>query len=65
MELGAGEEPKKWTKVAKKLKKPVAKGVLGEVDPKNFAGSKVWIIRIRVKHKNGKERENRFKLTLG
>ena len=65
LELGAGEEPKKWKKVGGTLKTPVGQGMLGEVDSKNFAGSKVWSLRIRVKHKNGTERESRFTLTLG
>jgi subtilisin family serine protease len=65
LELGAGEDPKQWTKAGENLGKPVAEGVLAEIDPNALSGSKVWILRVRVIHKNGKERENRFKLTLG
>jgi subtilisin family serine protease len=65
LELGAGEAPKKWKKVGTKLKESVSDGLLGEIGVQEFSGSKVWILRIRVKHKNGEERENRFKLTLG
>jgi subtilisin family serine protease len=64
LELGAGEEPKKWKTVGDRLKNPVDQGVLGEVDSKHFSDSKVWFLRIRVKHKNGMERENQFRLAL-
>jgi hypothetical protein len=65
LELGAGEKPQMWKKVGNTLKKSVDQGVLGELDSKNFSGTKEWSLRIRVKHKNGTERESQFRLTLG
>ncbi len=62
--IGAGENPGDWKKVAK-VKKVVKGGLLGEIDANELRSSKVWIIRLTVEHKNGKEQEFRFKLSLG
>ena len=65
LEIGAGEEPSSFTAVGTPLTKGVTKGILGTVDATAFSGSSVWIIRIVVRHKNGRMREARFRLQLG
>jgi len=51
--------------VSGKIAKPVEDGVLANLDPKVFAGSKVWTLRVIMVDQNGKRRESRIKLTLG
>ena len=65
IEIGAGENPKKWTKVSRKIKKPVRNGTLDDLEAKHFGGAKQWTLRVITRHKNGKQRENRFLLKLG
>jgi subtilisin family serine protease len=64
IEIGAGEEPDAWTPVAE-VKDDVRNGVVGEIDANHFRGAKVWILRLVTRHKNGKTREARFRLSLG
>ena len=61
--IGKGDSPGKWAEVAT-LKKP-QEGELAAIPATRFAGSKVWVIRLEVKHKNGRTREFRFRLDLG
>lgn len=63
--IGAGEDPKNWKTVIKSIKKPVKHGVLGTIKADHFRGAAVWMLRLEVKHKNGKTREFRFRLALG
>jgi subtilisin family serine protease len=64
IDLGAGEEPAMWTTVASG-ESPVEAGVLGTIAVNNFQGSAVWMLRLKVKHKNGETQEFRFRLQLG
>jgi subtilisin family serine protease len=61
--LGAGEEPEIWkTMVAGS--KPVEGGILGTIEAKHFKEALVWMLRLKVIHKNGDTREYRFRLNL-
>ncbi len=64
IEIGAGEEPESWTRVID-VTAPGRGIVLGEIDANLFRGSKVWILRLVTRHRNGKTREARFRLSLG
>ena len=64
LEIGPGQSPASWTKVAA-IKKPVANDVLGLIPAQRFADSKQWTIRLVTEHKNGRTREFRFALKLG
>ena len=63
--IGASEDPKKWKKVIASIKGPVKAGVLGAVKAAHFKGATVWMIRLVVRHKNGKTQQARFRLALG
>ena len=43
----------------------VKSGVLVEVPVSELAGEKIWTLRVRAKHQNGREREGRFRLVVG
>ncbi len=65
IEIGAGDEPKKWKKVAGAIKKPVKLGVLGEIEGKHFQGASKWTLRVISEHKKGRKREGRYVINLG
>lgn len=66
LEIGTGEDPKKWKRVGTIGKSVTdASGVLGDIPANEFAGAKVWQIRVVVTHNNGATREARFRLNLG
>lgn len=65
VDIGAGETPVSWKSVGPAKKSPGSDGVLSDIPATNFAGSKVWQIRVVVTHKNGTTREAHFKLNLG
>ncbi len=65
IEAGKGDSPTEWIKVSDEISKPVDRGPLALIKPGHFKGSKSWILRLIVEHKNGRRREARFKLTLG
>lgn len=64
IEIGAGEAPSRWQKASDNIRRSVRDGVLAELDVQQFGGSKVWIIRLIVEHKNGSRREARQRLDL-
>jgi subtilisin family serine protease len=64
VELGAGEAPAAFKQVLT-ISGPVKSAALGRIPASNFAGSTVWIVRLVVHHKNGRDREARFRLQLG
>jgi subtilisin family serine protease len=64
VELGAGDDPKSWKTVAT-LPAGVTSGVLAEIPVESLAGEKLWTLRVRTKHQNGREREARFRLNVG
>ncbi|MEQ8858815.1 MAG: S8 family serine peptidase [Pseudomonadales bacterium] len=61
--IGKGEAPSKWRDVGE-LKKPT-QGEIAAIPAASFAGATLWIIRLEVRHDNGRTREYRFKLNLG
>ena len=63
--IGAGEDPREWKQVIASIKGPVKAGVLSAVKAAHFKRATVWMIRLVVRHKNGKTQEARFRLTLG
>jgi subtilisin family serine protease len=65
IEIGKGEDPDKWQKVSRTIKKKIENGGLDELAVKHFAGEKLWTLRLIGKHKNGKQREARYVLELG
>ena len=65
LELGEGESPSKWKKVAKGLKAASATQTLAEVDAKHFKGAPKWTLRLLVQHADGRVREARYVLKLG
>ena len=64
LEIGAGEEPADWKQIGPVAKAPGPDTVLGDIPAQSFAGSPLWQIRVIVHHKNGSEREARFRLSL-
>lgn len=64
VELGAGEDPTSWKPVGT-VPANVVSGVLAEIPVSELAGGKVFTLRLRTKHQNGKEREARFRLNVG
>jgi len=65
IEIGQGENPTEWKKVTDNITRPVENGVVGDVEARNFAGAKVWTVRVVVEHENGRKREARYVLRLG
>ena len=65
IEIGAGEAPSSWKRVSRTFKQPVSGGVLDDLEPSVFAGGSVWTLRVIAVHQGGRQRESRFKLTLG
>ncbi len=65
IEIGQGDRPKSWKKVAKEIGKPVTGDTLGDIPAGELAGAKQWVLRVITEHKNGSKRENRFVLKLG
>ncbi len=65
LEIGAGESPTEWKRVADPVTKEIKDSVLGEIGAGQFKGAKLWYIKLIVEHKNGKKRETWFRLSLG
>ncbi len=65
LEFGPGDNPTKWTVVARPLTKPVVNGLLADLPADAFRGGKQWTLRVVVQDRAGLRREARFKLTLG
>jgi len=65
VEIGAGDNPTKWTAASRPLAKPVVNGVLADLPASAFRGGKQWTLRVVVSNRKGLRREARFKLTLG
>jgi subtilisin family serine protease len=65
VEVGEGENPSQWRKVSTDVTRAVEGGVIGDIPASNFAGSKVWTLRVVTQHQNGRTREGRFILRLG
>lgn len=64
IEIGQGENPAQWRKVAE-VAGAVENGQLAAIPAQNFAGAKVWTVRLLVTDGAGKSREARYKVTLG
>ncbi len=65
IEIGAGDNPDRWTKVSRTISSPVVSGVLDDLATDAFRAGKQWTVRVIVVHRNGRQREARFKLSLG
>jgi subtilisin family serine protease len=65
IELGQGETPKSFKKITQARQTSRTEEALGDVPTSALAGSKIWIIRVMVTHRDGSTREARFKLNLG
>ena len=65
IEIGEGENPKKWKKVSRTIKTKIENDGLDELAVNEFAGATSWTLRLIGKHKNGKQREARYVLELG
>jgi hypothetical protein len=65
LEIGPGEVPTAWKRVGAVKKSPGPDAVLGNIPAAALQGAKVWQIRVVIEHKDGTQREARFKLNLG
>jgi subtilisin family serine protease len=65
IEIGAGDTPTSWKRVSRTISTPVTGGVLDDLDPSAFAGGKEWTLRVIAVSRSGKQREARYKLSLG
>jgi len=65
IEIGVGDAPTSWKRVSRAINASVTGGVLDDLDPSVFAGSKEWTLRVVAVNQNGKQREARYKLSLG
>jgi len=65
IEIGAGENPQEWEKVAGDFTTPAKSGALARIAARKFAGAKTWVLKLVTEHKNGNQRENRFVLKVG
>jgi subtilisin family serine protease len=65
IEIGVGDAPTSWKRVSRTISAPVNGGVLDDLDPSAFAGSPQWTLRVVTVSRNGKQREARYKLSLG
>jgi subtilisin family serine protease len=64
LELGEGDDPKRWRRVGDEIRAPVRAGTLGEIDPSLLRGARVWTLRLVVQPRKGEPREMRFRLEL-
>jgi subtilisin family serine protease len=65
IEIGQGEAPTNWKRIGAVKRSAGPDAVLGDIPATALQGAKVWQVRVIVEHKNGTEREARFKLNLG
>lgn len=64
LELGSGENPKRWRRVSDTLRIPVRHGVLWEVPATELRGGDRWTLRVIAEHENGRRREARHALNV-
>lgn len=64
LELGAGEDPQSFRQVAT-LKKAIEEGALAVIPAQAFRGSAVWTLQLTVTHRDGSQRQARYRLNLG
>ena len=64
LEVGIGPDPKQWKGAGSVPKAAGPNTVLADIPARHFAGSKVWQIRVVVRHNSGASREARFNLNL-
>lgn len=65
LELGEGEDPSSWKKVASDIEASVDGDVLGDIDANNFQGATVWILRLTTQHEDESIRQFLFRVNLG
>lgn len=64
LEYAAGETPDAWQRAGVPTRAAVRDGLLGRIAAKDLRSAPVWTLRVVAVHANGRERENRFKLSL-
>lgn len=64
LELGAGAAPGQWRRLPVAVAMGVTDGPLAAIPPQALAGQAEWLLRLRVQHADGREREARFVLRL-
>lgn len=64
IQIGIGEQPTSFKEVAR-IEGPVTDGALARIDANEFRAAPTWTIRLVVRHKNGKIREQWYVLQLG
>jgi subtilisin family serine protease len=65
IELGQGEAPAEWKKVSREIREPVGGALIDNLDINLLRASKVWTLKLVVRHKNRKTREYIYLLRLG
>lgn len=65
VEVGEGSSPKKWQAICKIITQQASNQVLCQIPVAKLRKTKQWTIRLQVQHKNGRQAENRFLLTMG
>ncbi|MEM8936673.1 MAG: S8 family peptidase [Pseudomonadota bacterium] len=64
-ELGMGGDPDSWKRLDAEPPQSTVAATLGALGAQDFAGAKVWTLRLVVKHKNGNTREARYTINIG
>ena len=65
LEIGAGENPTDWKRIATEIDAAVSDGSLLIVPAQEFAGSTVWMLKLVTEDRDGKQRQAWFRLALG
>ena len=53
LEIGAGENPRRFKAVGQKRKRAIENGTLSTIDLDEFNGSDLWQVVVNVEHRNG------------
>lgn len=64
IELGQGEAPGRWSRATEGRDRPVSDDVIAQLDINLLRDSKVWTLKLVVRHQNGQSREHHYLLTL-
>lgn len=65
VEIGAGENPSEWKRMATEIDVAVTDGNLLLIPAQEFAGSAVWMLKLVTEDQDGKQRQAWFRLALG
>jgi subtilisin family serine protease len=64
IEIGKGDAPSSWTRIATIQKTSGPDGVLGEIPGAALKGARQWQVRVFVEHGSGATREARYNLSV-